>query len=333
MTRLFSALVLALAALAPPARAERLLIANVPVRDTAADYHRYVKHLTVSPRHHASATFRGHDAQAIRALECPLRRQIFDAMSRNRAEAFAFASLRQARENFDMRVVAIGFMFKVQNGRRGGVDFDYAGPTVPEAADRAHWRHVSKFTFVTRSGTPASESIDGIVRDRFRGECLGAMQVNVLHAARVALGGERFNRLHPKGLDIGPSASSVMPHIREAKSVRSGDMVPGDWVYMKNKDDYGTDLRPGAAPGYWSGENAVYLGKFEFGSDRRAHFGGAATRRYSGMGAYAKSEGELRSLLKLAYLKEMRPPHTLHAHSISDAHVRWYRVDRLVTGG
>jgi Protein-glutamine gamma-glutamyltransferase len=311
----------------------RLIIGNVPLYETPGNYHRYIKHLTVSPARHSSPAFQSANVRAIRALEDPLRRQIFDAMNRNRADRFRFATMRQAQENFTMRLAAIGFMFAmVQKGRNGGIDFDYSGPIVPQAADRGRWSHTTRFTHVSHRGTSATEAIDGIVSHRYRGECLGAMQINVLHAARLALGAACFDRLHPNGLDIGPKAKSVGVHIRSAASVNVRDMVPGDWVYMKNKDDYNTDLRPGVAPGYWQGENALCLGKFEWGANRTPQYSGKATPRFSGMGAYGKSEAELRAAMKKSYLNEMRSPRTLHAHTVTDADIRWFKVDRLVTG-
>jgi hypothetical protein len=309
-----------------------LIVGGHAIRPTASDYHRYVKHLTVAPSRRKHPAFHGSNLRAIQGLECPLRRQIFAAMFSNRSERFAFATLQKAQENFDMRMAAISFMFNMEPSRAGGLDFDYAAGSVRQDADRGHWLRVSKFSFVTKKGTSAAESIDGIVHHRFRGECLGAMQLNVLHAARVALGPARFNALHPNGLDIGSKATSANRHIRRAASVRARDMVPGDWVYMKNKDDYNTGLRPGTPVGYWQGENAMYLGRCELGPGRVPQFSVKATPRFSGMGAYAKSEAELRSTLKAAYLKLMRPPFAHHVHTIEDGDVRWHNVQRLVTG-
>jgi hypothetical protein len=309
-----------------------LIIGGHAIRPTAADYHRYVKFLTVAPSRRKHPAFHGSNLRALQGLECPLRRQIFAAMYYNRSERFVFASLQKAMENFDMRMAAVSFMFNMEPSRAGGLDFDYAAGAVRQDADRGHWLRVSKFSFVTKKGMSAAESIDGIVHHRFRGECLGAMQLNVLHAARVALGPARFNALHPHGLDIGAKARSAHRHIRTAASLKARDMVPGDWVYMKNKDDYNSDLRPGTPVGYWQGENAMFLGRCELGPDRVPQFSPKGARRFSGMGAYGKSEAELRSVLKAAYLKEMRPPRTFHVHSIQDGDVRWFNVQRLETG-
>jgi hypothetical protein len=310
----------------------RLIIGGVPMHETPANYHRYIKHLTVPVARHSAPAFHSSDLRAIRSLENPVRRQIFDAMNQNRAETFAFATLKQAQENFKMRMTAIGFMFLVQKGRGNGVDFNYAGATVPQAADGTHWWHNARFSHVSRPGVAPAEAIDGIVRHKFRGECLGAMQINVLHAARVALGDARFNQLHSKGLDIGPKATSCNIHTRQGRSNRVADMVPGDWVYLKNKDDYGTDLRPGAPMMYWQGENALYLGRFEIATNGSPVYSSRAAQRFSGMGIYAKSDAEIRAAMKKAYLTDMRPPNTIHTHTISDSDIRWIRVDRLVTG-
>lgn len=312
--------------------AGKLIIGGHAVRMTSADYQRYIKYLTVPPNRRRHPSFNSTSVKLIQALECPLRRQIFTAMFRNRADRFTFATLKRAQENFDMRMAAVNFMFNMEPTRASGMDFDYAVGVVRQDADREHWVRLSKFSYKTRKGTTATESIDGIVHRRYRGECLGAMQLNVLHAARVALGRSRFNALHPQGLDIGEKARSANKHIETAKSTRLLDMVPGDWVYMKNKDDYNKGLRPGVPVGYWQGENAMYLGRCELSARRMPVFAARATPRFSGMGAYAKSEAELRGLLKHAYLTLMRPPYTYHRHTIHDSDIRWFQVLRLKTG-
>ena len=308
-----------------------LIIGGTAVEDSPEHYHQFAKHLTVSPARRSASAFSGDDAQAIRRLEDPLRRQIFDAMRRNRGEAFRFATLRKAQENFQMRVVAVGFMFKIQ--KKSGADFDFASTGAADAADKGHWTRTGRFTHASREGMAASDCIDGLMRERFRGECLGTMQANVLHAARQALGKARFDSLHSKGLAIGPKMMAASVHIRQARTQSTANMVPGDWAYMKNKDDYGTDLRPGKKVGAWSGENAMYLGKFEKGPNGNPKFSSRATPRFSGLGAYAMSEDELRAKLKENYLKEMCPPRTWITHTIEDSDIRWSRVDRLITGG
>ncbi len=323
---------LILAAMLPSAGG-KLVIAGMPITGSATHYHAYVKHLTVSPTNRQHAAFKGTDVAAIQALECPLRRQIVVAMNNNRAESFAFATLQKARENVDMRVAAVHLMLRIQRGPSSGVDFGYAHGSVPDAADPAHWVRTDRYAHRSRPNVTAAQAIDGLVSHRYRGECLGTLQIVALYSARKALGAARFNRLHPNGLDIGgPRAAAPMKHFTDAASLSPRDMVPGDWVYMKNKDDYGTGLRPGRKPGLWFGENAVYLGRFDIAPDGSARFGAGATQRFSGLGLYARSEAELRASLKKGYLSDMRPAFTLHTHTITDADIRWFRVVRLVTG-
>src|SRR5205823_4810071 len=119
--------------------------------------------------------------------------------------------------------------------------------------DFARWVNPNGgFTFVSKPGVKSSDAIEGFVRSRFRGECLGCLQTIVLWSAKQSLGAARFDALHPSGLTVGSGDSkSTAPHVRAAARIDARDMVPGDWVYMKNKDDYNKDLRPGVRPGYW----------------------------------------------------------------------------------
>jgi hypothetical protein len=315
-------------------RGANLRVGNVPLRETSENYHRYIKYLTVPPARQASPAFRSLDARAVKALEDPLRRQIFEAMLNNPADQFSFPGLRQAQENFTMRVEAIGFMNLIERGPNGGVDFNYYGARTPAVADPAHWRHLSlpEFVFVTLPGARASDAIDGMVRHKFRGECLGALEVTVLQAGRKAIGASRFDRLHPNGLVVADGKSTA-PHVVSASQLSLSAMVPGDWVYMKNKDDYNSDLRPRVRPGPWQGENALYMGRYDPSGASRVYHGGAAPR-FSGMGVYGKTEDGMRQALRHGYLELMGSgQHTHRRHAApADGEMRWTSVARLVTG-
>src|SRR5690242_3492777 len=112
--RLVVALGLALVLSAPSqARAAgKLVIGSQPMNETAANYLQYIKFLTVPQAEQAKEAFKSNDINAIRAMEHPLRRQIFDAMNRNSVEQFTFASIQAAQENFTMRMWAINFMLR-----------------------------------------------------------------------------------------------------------------------------------------------------------------------------------------------------------------------------
>jgi hypothetical protein len=294
-------------------RQGQLSIGGQALTDTAASYLRTIKYLTVAPDKQTSASFQSSNPGVIRQLESPIRRQIFDAMSQN-SERFAFATLADAQENFAMRVAALDFMTRMGQGASSGVDFDYHGPSVPAVADSRFWISTGGFRFRTRPGVSASDAIDGITGQRFRGECLGAVHITVLQAARQAIGAPRFNQLHPDGLAVpGPSAET---HWRTG-SLNSRDMVPGDRVYIQNKDDYQLAAKAG---GYWPGENALYMGRW------------GGQQRFSGMGLYHKTEAELRQALKTHYLADMQKYEPGVQHRIEDADVRWTSVARLETG-
>jgi hypothetical protein len=298
--------------IAEHSKASNLTIGGIPLNETTANYRSYIKYLTVPPDRHSSPAFQSNDPTTIHPLEDGLRRQIFNAMSSN-SERFAFATLADAQENFTMRLAAIDFMLKMGQGPSSGVDFNYHGGTVAAEADRAHWQQAGTFGFRTRPGVSAADAIDGIVHHRFRGECLGAIHVTVLQAARQAIGAERFNQLHGSGMEI-PGAADRHWHDGPT-SVE--DMVPGDRAYIKNKDDYEIAARAG---GYWSGENALYLGLYQ------------GQRRFSGMGLYCKTENELRQALKEHYLLDMKKHRPGVEPRIEDRDVRWTKVCRLETG-
>jgi hypothetical protein len=323
----------AASATAPQTAGTNLVIGGVPMRETAENYLSTIKYLTVPPGKHDSPAFKSNNVAAVRGLESPLRRQIFEAMLHNHSDRFVFESLGRAQENFTMRVAAVLFMGSMGRGPQAGVDFDYSGGGTPSEADLSHWAGLGSpsFAFGSLPGVRASLAIDGITQRRFRGECLGALQITVLQAARRAVGPQRFDALHPAGLKVGVSGGGAERHVRAAARVAVADMVPGDWVYMKNKDDYNSDLRPGTTPGPWSGENAVYMGRYDVDSDGPQYHGGAAPR-FSGMGVYDVTDTGMRHAIKQGYLNLMRPPHTFGLHTITDADIRWVQVTRLVTG-
>jgi hypothetical protein len=314
----------------PAAGQASLSIGGTPLLETPENYLRYIKFLTVDPARQNGAVFQSSDAQAIHRLENPLRRQIFDAMVNNRSDRFQFARLEAAQDDFAMRLEAIKFMNRIgQRGRQGGVDFAYFRADEPAVADPRYWRRLAsgpQFYFETVPGVRASDAIDAVVNGKFRGDCYGAIQVTILQSARQVLGADRFNALHPNGLKI--AQGGVRQHSRSAPVV-AADMVPGDWVYLQNKSDYGTDLTPEGkkALWFWHGENALYMGRYD-----QMSYNSGAPQRFSGMGCYHRSEDELRQDLKRAYLKDMQPGRTLHSHSITDEDIRWGKVDRLVTG-
>jgi hypothetical protein len=331
--RLVVALGLALLLTAADARANgKLVIGNQPLNETAANYQQYIKFLTVPPAEQIKEAFKGNDINAIRAMEHPLRRQIFDAMNRNSVEQFTFANLQAAQENFTMRLWAIGFMLRIEKGAAGGgVDFNYTDSRTPAFASPQHWQAVSSnLTFRTKPGARPSEAMDAIVRSKFRGECLAALEITVLYAARQTLGAERFNKIHGNSLSVGPSTKSAQKHTRRAPRIRADAMIPGDWVYMKNKDDYNKGLRPGVKVGYWTGENAIYMGRYDMSTAKTPVYRATSPARYSGMGVYHVTQREFQVKLKQAYQVHMTPPNTFGRHTISDADIRWTHVARLV---
>jgi hypothetical protein len=165
-------------------------------------------------------------------------------------------------------------------------------------------------------------AIIGITDAPYRGECYGTLQLAILHSAAVVLGPERFNDRFPDGrLVFGTlnnwtdlSVVEFMPPQQQryaslGHKIGRANMVPGDWVYMKNWDDYEKRV-PG---GYWTGENAIYMGRYDYILGGRPDYKDAwRTQRFTGLGAEDMSETKLKLKLRLHYHTEtgtpFRPP-------------------------
>lgn len=139
------------------------------------------------------------------------------------------------------------------------------------------------YTFKTQ--TAAYDAIQNYTP--FRGECAGAIQLCLLNAAADELGETRFNSIHSAGITIGSDWTAYSQHTEGAADTLTH--VPGDYVYIANKDDYLT-FSPG---GFWQGENLVYDG------------GGT----YTGLGENKKTEGQWRDLLQDHYNNECEEPY------------------------
>ncbi len=166
------------------------------------------------------------------------------------------------------------------------------------------------WAFSEQSGTTAHNAINNVTP--YRGECAGAMEICVFQAADVALGASTFATVHPSGsLGLGDWGSDFNLHCYTFSD--SQTFVPGDYVYMKNKDDY----TYWCTNGYWQGENCLYMG---------LNVSSAGT--FSGLGEQRKTEEELRTDLKNAYETDCYP----HTVSNSAVEIRFINPFHIITG-
>jgi hypothetical protein len=298
---------------APAAMSSSLTIGGQPMVPTSPDYARDFKALTVI----------GNPA------EDRLRVQIFKAMSQNPAFTFRFANLYQAKVNFNVRIAIIEFMNTVEAGTvkypKAPGQFGYFKPGAPATANPAYWdtatnnkgARIPVFTSlpIGYSGTdwwgnpiPVYDNYTAILsipKAPFCGECYSTASLAVLYGTAKVLGKDAFNTMFPGPLTFGwgslqnPSVYSltqnylIAPPFQGANPntiITTKDMVPGDWVYIKNMDGY--------KGGYFNGENAICMGIGPTSHELE----------FSGLGLYHETQTQLQKALYNAYLKSQGKP-------------------------
>lgn len=291
-----------------------LCVADENITGSDADYRRFVKFLTVDPANRESAAFKTGTTQDLMRIEDPIRRQIVSAILAAKTP-MEYASLAAVDQDVTLRQHTISVMTKLNTGvmdadyydpgpaqvhpRIGGTFYNGNPPSGPTPVkgiwqnDRfwqtANFADPWEYEFDQRTGTSASAAMIPIFP--FRGECAGALQISVFAGAIAALGEAGFDAQHPNGtLDIGPWGPDVRMYLQ--KVAPTDPMIPGDYFYFKNKDDYSTY----APDGFWQGLNCLYVG-----ADR------LFTPRYSGLGASWQCEAELRTTMKYAYMGDCYP--------------------------
>ena len=292
-----------------------LSIAGQRLESSEEAFHAIEKYLTVPAEAQQTAQFKSGKTSEIKALENPIAREIVDAM-RQSSEAHAFESAAELGENLMFRLHAMQAMTYCNTGQ---YDMDYFNPDIdlkPRIGSTGDTR-LSKYwqflhpraewdaEFAQASGTVASEAMAPDLGSTFpfRGECAGAFQMAVYFGLLTGLGRARFDDMAAKfgTLYVGPwSLASGVPNpatLYMKSAPLSDPPIPGDYMYFKNKDDY----LHWAPNGFWTGLNAMYMGKDALG-----------TRHYSGMGASWLSETNLRSSLVNAYY------HDCYPHQVED---------------
>lgn len=131
----------------------------------------------------------------------------------------------------------------------------------------SHWKEgKGRYEWRVRSGVKPSTAIRGIwdgEDGEWRLECYTMTVASEYKAQLDAIGAERFDAKHAKGLvlstDPSLSGTKVLEDagvIEIAKVASEDDLLPGDWVYFKNHPDY-LKKHP---DGMWQGENTLCVG-------------------------------------------------------------------------
>jgi hypothetical protein len=178
---------------------------------------------------------------------------------------YNFDSYEQMGREVQVRYYAIQGMGEANNG---STNYGVTGKL-----NTTYWEKVGPYHFQVKSGAVPSEAIESIFDTAENNvlECNSMMVAIQYRAILKALGTKKFNEKFPNGSGIlisphhQPKVLSKHP-IWEKKLFKrvsissSADLLPGDWVYFKNMDDY-IDKHPG---GLWSGEHTMYLGNGKF---------------------------------------------------------------------
>ena len=212
-------------------------VSGAAIGDSAEDYRKYVKYVTIPLERQQSTVFEYGDEDALRPLEDPLRRRIFDAASRGAA----------ARVSRPRRAAERGHAARAGDRGDHGAQYRPARRRLLRPAGRspsAHRRHVLRHrpaAVVARrqllerarsagSLEPELPAADGPARlagaagDQPRRSAANArvlLQISVLSGALAALGAPAFDQQHgAAGLQVGPWNPDVGSTSTRSRSLR-----------------------------------------------------------------------------------------------------------------
>lgn len=284
--------------------ANGITVAGVHV-DTGDDHFMDIgRYLTVPEELQDDSEFTSGSPMQIRKLEDHRRRVVVDALI-GADDPRVYATVDDLRREVVFRSALLETMDGFQTA---SCDVDYfipeqihpqiSGTKVEAGAWQvAQWAPLDSSDVWTPAWRAQSESsptelLSAASIYPYRGECAGAFQICVFRAAFAALGDSVTDVTQ---LQIGDWQSPVRTYMEK---VPVGSVpIPGDYLYFKNKDDY-LELSHG---GFWQGLNAMYMETDALGF-----------RRYSGLGAGALSEHNLREYIVNAYT------HDCHPHQVDD---------------
>ncbi len=157
--------------------------------------------------------------------------------------------------------------------------------------DLEFFEHRADYHFVLKRRKNPSAAMDSIFRGPTRLECNTMMISIEYRAIRAANGDDRFDRAcKNRTVRIEITAARKRRVLGSwLKSVRNPSaetLVPGDWVYFANHEDYLFKHPAGA----WQGENALYVGDNEQGE-----------KLFSGFGVHAVTADEMNLELLRAF--------------------------------
>lgn len=285
----------------------------------------------------------------------PTKRRRLDLLALESRDVPSVVAARWVDQDIPSGIFASAFTAESPAGTDGKPDFGYfVIGTEPATAPAEFWKKQpnqrNNFVFDSEAGKSAHDAVAAMMAGKFRGECMGAVHITILAAADRAYAKfgttGRFNAKFPNGirgvgssrmLYVGPLLASLITTDVEKKNnavarkngqyyketITVADMIPGDWVYRRNKPDYNDALQPGHAGGYWSGENAIYLGTFKKEGD-------AAEKPYfMGMGLGELSEADFKARLVEEYNKFKVIANTTRPGTAQVSDTAWTSIKRL----
>lgn len=311
--RIYFSIFLAILLAAPPTFAT-VKIANFNVTDSNEHYLQYVRHMTVPfPSQNGATWNSGNDVtgksaievqtivNSIRALETDARqKEIYTRMRATPTEVFGFRDVSHAKAIVLQRLKTIEMMEDFNATGR----FTYWNGQNPASTNAGNWvkGSTTAFYFRQKAGS-AFASIEQLVTSQTYGECVGAVITCVWWGASRGMLETGFNGLYPGTAALNMDAASGSP-FRNTKPALASDStihVPGDWLYFKNHNyDEVINKRVFYKKGwligdtkrhiyYWSGENALYVGK----------------GRYEGLGVPDKTLADMKTELVNAYAEDL----------------------------
>lgn len=311
----------------------------VAVTNTNEDYLRFVRHITVHTASQNGATWEAGNniidktpaevqdiVNAIKALEHPVLRQMFDDMQAVKAingqsDDFDFVDVEEAKSSVLQRVSVVHKMRDFNVGKENSPYwYGPPGTTAPKwqmgrrglyETSRGRMLLNNQKLYRQKSGTPY-EAILELCSQPYRtgGECWGAAAACVWWSSAQAMGPARFNALYPtpEGLDMDPYFSNGWERNLRA-SVDTSRMVYGDWVYWKNHNygevianqAYFNDNKPNAylsntGDYIYQGENAFYIGHNAEGKDV-----------FEGLGLPNLTADQMKETLQFYYNRDLQP--------------------------
>jgi hypothetical protein len=203
-------------------------------------------------------------------INTPLKREIVDRLAR---ADYEYESETQLQNEVNMRVNLIRAMHRIHEDNVN-VGYNHGGDTLKLPS--SHWDNVEaksekggrETDAAFKSKNLASDAIESIFADKnddYFLECNTATVAMHYKALLDTIGQANFDGEFPEvvimpewlTLREGNKAAPSQDHIPETRKVTSvDDLVPGDWVYFLNFEDY-PERHPDGA---FTGENALYLG-------------------------------------------------------------------------